>query len=236
MATDLAWNLTDVAVLIAIGHGGFLRTMEALTLQRSQITARSSCVLLTLPIPKTGKRTGAPQSVIIDDLLLVSIINRLLCMLSPSDYLLQRSPHSQSVQFKKRWCDCPLDAFSKHGCDHWERLLVLSEDRTHPLKREHLRHTFPCRSQSNSLPMLTNWDKPCWTPFFENQSSMCRCLKLWGDCRRVTLVPRTHVKVMRWSMCLCVKFWQLLSRWYLLKDTRMCNGPCCKLHQLNLDP
>ena len=31
MATALAWNLTDVAVLIAIGYGGFLRPMEALT-------------------------------------------------------------------------------------------------------------------------------------------------------------------------------------------------------------
>ena len=44
IATTLAWNLTDVAVLIAIGYGGFLRTMEALTLQRSHITANSSCV------------------------------------------------------------------------------------------------------------------------------------------------------------------------------------------------
>ena len=94
IATALACNLTDVAVLIAIGYGGFLRTMEALTLQRSQITAHSSCVLSTLPITKTGKRTGETQSVIIDDLLLVFIINRLWCMLSPSDYLLQRSPHS----------------------------------------------------------------------------------------------------------------------------------------------
>ena len=94
MATALAWNLTDVAVLIAIGYGGFVRTMEALTLQRSQITAHSSCVLLTLPIPKTGERTGKTQSVSIDDLLLVFIIIRWLCMLSPSDYLLQRSSHS----------------------------------------------------------------------------------------------------------------------------------------------
>ena len=35
----------------------FLRTMEALTLQRFQITAHNSCVLLTLPATKTGKRT-----------------------------------------------------------------------------------------------------------------------------------------------------------------------------------
>ena len=32
MATALAWNFTDVAVLIAIGYGGILTTMEALTL------------------------------------------------------------------------------------------------------------------------------------------------------------------------------------------------------------
>ena len=60
--TSLAWNLTDVAVLVAIGYGGFLRTMEALTLQRHQITAHISCILLTLPITKTGKRTGETQS------------------------------------------------------------------------------------------------------------------------------------------------------------------------------
>ena len=35
----------DVAVLIAIGYGGFLRTMEALTLQRSEITEHRSRVL-----------------------------------------------------------------------------------------------------------------------------------------------------------------------------------------------
>ena len=93
-ATALAWNLTDVAVLIAIGYGGFLRTMEALTLQRHQITAHGTCILLTLHVTKTGKRTGEIQSVIIDDLMLVSIISRLLCLLCPSDLLLQRSSHS----------------------------------------------------------------------------------------------------------------------------------------------
>ena len=87
IATALAWSLTDVAVLMAIGYGGFLRTMEALTLQRHRITGHST-------ITKTGKRTGETQSVIIDDPLLISIINRLLCLLNPSDYLLQQSAHS----------------------------------------------------------------------------------------------------------------------------------------------
>ena len=73
-ATALAWNLTDVALLIAVGFGGFLRTMEALTLQRFQITAHNSFILLTLPATKTGKRTGETRSVIVDDPLLVSII------------------------------------------------------------------------------------------------------------------------------------------------------------------
>ena len=94
MATALAWNLTHVAVFIAIGYGGFLRTMEALTLQRHQITAHSTCILVTLPITTTSKRTGEIQSVIIDDLMLASIITRPLCLLCPSDHLLQRSSHS----------------------------------------------------------------------------------------------------------------------------------------------
>ena len=94
LATALAWNLTVVAVLIAIGYGGFLRTMEALTLQRHQTTAHGTCILVTLPTTKTGKRTGEIESVILDDLMLVSIITRLLCLLCPSDHLLQRSAHS----------------------------------------------------------------------------------------------------------------------------------------------
>ena len=68
--------------------------MEALTLQRHQITAHGTCILVTLPITKTGKRTGEIHSVTIDDLMLVSIIARLLCLLCPSDHLLQRSSHS----------------------------------------------------------------------------------------------------------------------------------------------
>ena len=50
LATALAWNLTDVAVLIAIGYGGFLRTMEALTLQRHQITAQGTCILASFSV------------------------------------------------------------------------------------------------------------------------------------------------------------------------------------------
>ena len=58
IATVLARNLTDVAVLIAIGYDGLLRPMGALTLHCHQITAHGSCILLTLPITKTGKRTN----------------------------------------------------------------------------------------------------------------------------------------------------------------------------------
>ena len=43
------------------------RTMEALTLQRHQLTVHASCVLVTLTSTKTGKRTGEAQSVIIED-------------------------------------------------------------------------------------------------------------------------------------------------------------------------
>ena len=56
IATALARNLTGVAALVAIGYGGFLRTMEVLTRQRHQITAHSSCNLLTLPITKTTSK------------------------------------------------------------------------------------------------------------------------------------------------------------------------------------
>ena len=44
-------------------------------------------------IQKTDQRTDEIQSVIIDDLILVSIITRLLCLLCPIDHLLQRSSH-----------------------------------------------------------------------------------------------------------------------------------------------
>ena len=110
-ATVLAWNFTDVALLIAIGFGGFVRTMEALTLQLFQITAHNSCVLLTLPATKTGKRTGETQSVVVDDPLLVSVINRLLCILCPKNFLLQRSPHSFRTIFASLLRALQLDQF-----------------------------------------------------------------------------------------------------------------------------
>ena len=100
-----------MALLIAIGCGGFLRTMEALTLQRFQITAHNNCVLLTLPATKTGKLTGETQSVIIDDPLLVSIINRLLCLLCLKDHRLQRSPLSFRTIFASLLRALHLDLF-----------------------------------------------------------------------------------------------------------------------------
>ena len=127
-------------------------TMEALTLQRSQITAYSSCVLLILPITKTGKRTGETQSVIIDDLLLVSIFNRLLCVLSPSDNLMQRSPHSfrRTVWEETGWQS------TGYFFETWIRSLrniadPLWRPRVSILKRA-LSCTIPCRSKSKSIP------------------------------------------------------------------------------------
>ena len=139
-ATARAWNLTDVALIIAVSNGGFLRTMEALTLQRSHITAHSSCVLLTLPITK-------PENAL--------EINRLLCLLCPSDYLLQQSPHSFRAIFTALLSALELGSFHfspyslRRGgatdaffLETWmrplrERSLVFCEDRTHLLKCKH---------------------------------------------------------------------------------------------------
>ena len=68
--------------------------MEAFTLQRHEITAHGTSILVSLPVTKTGKCTGEIQSVIIDDLMPVSIVTRLLCLLCPSDHLSTRSSHS----------------------------------------------------------------------------------------------------------------------------------------------
>ena len=105
-----------MALLIAIGFGAFLRTMEALTLQRSQITAHKSVILLTPPATKTGKRTGETQSVIVDDTLLVSIINRLLCQLCPKNLLLLTSPHSFRTIFATLLRALQLDQFHFTPC------------------------------------------------------------------------------------------------------------------------
>ena len=88
--TALAWNVPDVALLMAVAFGNFLRTVEALTLQRYQWTVHPSRVLITLPSTKTCKRTGETQSFIIDDGVLVSIINRLLYIIAPTKFLLVR--------------------------------------------------------------------------------------------------------------------------------------------------
>ena len=55
IATALAWNLTDVAVLMAIGYGCFLRTMQALTLQPNHSTRQ----LHSPDIAISPKRVGA---------------------------------------------------------------------------------------------------------------------------------------------------------------------------------
>ena len=89
MATALAWNLTDVAVLIliAIVYGGFLRTMEALTLQRSHKSQRTAHVFFK-PFRSRKQVNKLRVSLSMISCSFLSIINRLLCMLSPSDYFL----------------------------------------------------------------------------------------------------------------------------------------------------
>ena len=173
IAAALAWHLTDVAVLIAIGYGGFLRTMEALTLQRSQITAHSSCVLLTLPITKTGKRIWRNSNVINDDLLLVSMINRSLCMLCPSDYLLQRSPHSFRTIFTALLSALELGSFhfSPYSLRRGDWMLHRNMDSTIEkcrwpsvkTARIYLKESIAvyifCQYSFNSLPISTNQGK-----------------------------------------------------------------------------
>ena len=132
IATALAWSSTDAALLMAVGCGVFLRTMEALTLQRHQITAHSSCILLTLPITKTSERTGEAQSVIVDVLLLISITR---------DYLLQWSAHSFRTIFATLLNALGLTSFQFTPCNlrrggaTAQRVLHRNMEWTQPLRR-----------------------------------------------------------------------------------------------------
>ena len=112
MATALAWNLTNVAVLIAIGYGGFLRTMKALTLQRHQITAHGTCFLMTLPVTK--EQTFSIQSRQLKQQVLLATL-RTIQRLAPPSQLQTHERRSPKCWVAKRNLLCPFPRTAHFG-------------------------------------------------------------------------------------------------------------------------
>ena len=63
----LAEGLLGVAATLLTGFAGFLRTMEFMTLTASQLTFSDDGCLIILPLTKSGRRRGGPETVQISD-------------------------------------------------------------------------------------------------------------------------------------------------------------------------
>lgn len=55
--TALHWHMPDVTTILIVAYSGFLRTMEALTLQRCHVEFGVSGALLVVHLPNTKSGT-----------------------------------------------------------------------------------------------------------------------------------------------------------------------------------
>jgi len=96
-----SWGYWDVAICILVQYSTFLRTGEMTSMRKQMFRfAQSGCqAVLVLPHTKGSSRTGAVESVVLDDAALVRAVRAYLDTLQPGHTLLQRTPQ----QFRKLW-------------------------------------------------------------------------------------------------------------------------------------
>ena len=100
-ARDRGW--IDTAVALVLGFSTFTRTGELFSARKCDFLLswdRGSGVW-TLPLTKSGRRHGAPESVTITDPWIVRLLYGYLSRLHPSDLLLSCSPHTQRVRLQQ---------------------------------------------------------------------------------------------------------------------------------------
>ena len=87
------------AVLLMVGFHGYLRTGEllAITVSACSFDWHSMCLVIALPITKSGLRSGAQEMIVIQDRQTLLLCNYLCNRLQPSDFLL-RAP---AANFRK---------------------------------------------------------------------------------------------------------------------------------------
>ena len=94
--------MQDVVLLIAFACEKRLPGLEALTLQRQNLTVPAAGCLISLPSTKKVKGTNKTRSAIFNNGILVSIISSLLCVIAPHSVLLFHLVSSICFSFRAR--------------------------------------------------------------------------------------------------------------------------------------
>ena len=97
----LSLGFWDVALCILLQFELFLRTgeMASLAVNMFRFAADGSRAVIVLPFTKSSARTGATESVVLEDGRLVRCCLKFVSEFSPGDKILRRSP----AQFRKLW-------------------------------------------------------------------------------------------------------------------------------------
>lgn len=92
-----------LAVLLAIGFHGLLRTGELMALKFSNIELGSSCAIVSLEVSKSGLRTGAREAIAIRDTMTLDLLNT-LAVTAPVERSTRWWTHSPQF-FRSRFAD-----------------------------------------------------------------------------------------------------------------------------------
>lgn len=100
----------DVALLLLLGFDRYARTGELFCAKKADFTWNSSCTRLvwSLPLTKGGQRTGAHESLVIDDMWLIGALRNFVANLAPGDLLRSSSPGVMRQRLKSLIADLGL--------------------------------------------------------------------------------------------------------------------------------
>ena len=87
------WGFVDVALVILVAFHCLLRTGEAVSMRKGDFVFSSNMhfATLNLPLTKSFHRSGVPETVSIDDSVLILVLKQYLAKLQPGDTVLKRS-------------------------------------------------------------------------------------------------------------------------------------------------
>ena len=96
------WGFPGAAIVILLAFHRFLRTAEFMGIQSCHVSFNHALTRahITFPTTKVGKRHGYVESVTINDITLVKILQRLCRRLRPGDFLMDCSAPKFRILFK----------------------------------------------------------------------------------------------------------------------------------------
>ena len=90
LAADSGW--VDISVLLILGFHSFARTGEFFNARVGDFVLSSSSGTWTLPLSKSGQRTGAVESILLTDVFVLRLLENFFKHKSPGDRLATVSP------------------------------------------------------------------------------------------------------------------------------------------------